>query len=805
MRLIACHVDNFGKLSNVNINFNEGINIKNEPNGWGKSTLAAFLKAMLYGFDNKKEPGAFEKERKIYQPWQGGTYGGELDFEIDHKKYRISRTFGSTEKTDEFHLYNLDTNLECDDYSSNIGEEIFDIDRASFKRSIFIAQNDCASGTSDSINAKLGNLAENTNDINNFESALEVIKDMMNKLSPNRITGSIKKRRNTITQLEHEIKGYDAAELAVADISSKLEEKRNQKVELQNIRQDYARALKVASEDSRRLELKKNYEALCSDVEESEKQYEEIRRQLPSEIPSEEVLDEYMGKARKLEECIIISNNLELSDSQKEKFEELQMRLGENGPSDAQIDDMLFKANNTAKVKGEHAQLEMKLSQMESVAMLTDVDGELSTKPKKSSLIPGGIAMMIIGIISGLLAFTFSLETKQSATELIMLVVGGMGIFLAIAGIVCIVIGYQRNGKAARELLRKLEEREQQKRAKEEPILELKEQLETIESGISMLDDELKRFLKKYKIEYKEEHVQPLLYGLKSDAAEYRRLKEQLAKAKEADARCRALQDEIRKFGLGFGIRFDGEIISEINRIQAKNTEAKLSKKTVESAKEKKRLFEEQHEIKAILASAECPYTLEELNNMIREVDNRIEEVQESLEQYTRQLEDMQEQLDMRDEKEQVLRNCENLQVEEQHKFDILNLTSDFLQKSKEQFTARYMAPIADGFQKYYGILTGDESRNWMVDANISLKMKEQGEYRDVKWLSAGYRDLIGVCMRFALVDAMYPTEKPFLILDDPFVNLDDEKLSHGKQLLIALEKEYQAIYFTCHESREYQ
>ena len=77
----------------------------------------------------------------------------------------------------------------------------------------------------------------------------------------------------------------------------------------------------------------------------------------------------------------------------------------------------------------------------------------------------------------------------------------------------------------------------------------------------------LQIFLKKYKIEYKEEHVQPLLYGLKSDAAEYRRLKEQLAKAKEADARCRELQDEIRKFGLGFGIRFDGEIISELNRI----------------------------------------------------------------------------------------------------------------------------------------------------------------------------------------------------------------------------------------------
>lgn len=54
MRLIACHIDNFGKLSNLNINFNDGINIINQPNGWGKSTLAAFLKAMLYGFDPKK-------------------------------------------------------------------------------------------------------------------------------------------------------------------------------------------------------------------------------------------------------------------------------------------------------------------------------------------------------------------------------------------------------------------------------------------------------------------------------------------------------------------------------------------------------------------------------------------------------------------------------------------------------------------------------------------------------------------------------------------------------------------------------
>ena len=57
-------------------------------------------------------------------------------------------------------------------------------------------------------------------------------------------------------------------------------------------------------------------------------------------------------------------------------------------------------------------------------------------------------------------------------------------------------------------------------------------------------------------------------------------------------------------------------------------------------------------------------------------------------------------------------------------------------------------------------------------------------------------------CMRLALVDAMYPDEKPFLVLDDPFVNLDEEKVVHGNELLSKIAGEYQILYFTCHSSR---
>ena len=112
--------------------------------------------------------------------------------------------------------------------------------------------------SSDSISAKLGNMAENTNDINNFESATADIKDMMNKMSPNRITGSIKKRVNTLTALEQELKKYQAADEAAAQLSQKIDEKTAQKKELTGIRAEYGRALQVASEDSRKQALREN-------------------------------------------------------------------------------------------------------------------------------------------------------------------------------------------------------------------------------------------------------------------------------------------------------------------------------------------------------------------------------------------------------------------------------------------------------------------------------------------------------------------------------------------------------------------
>lgn len=94
MKLIRCHIENFGVLSDFDFVFDDGLTTICQGNGFGKSTFATFIKAMFYGFPRTGARNIVENERKRYDPWQGGKYGGYLEFEIQDTSYRVTRYFG---------------------------------------------------------------------------------------------------------------------------------------------------------------------------------------------------------------------------------------------------------------------------------------------------------------------------------------------------------------------------------------------------------------------------------------------------------------------------------------------------------------------------------------------------------------------------------------------------------------------------------------------------------------------------------------------------------------------------------------
>ncbi len=800
MRLLACQIENFGKLSNFSMNFSEGLTVINEENGWGKSTLATFLKVMFYGFDAKKDKEALDKERKLYQPWQGGTYGGSLDFEKDGKQYRILRTFAKTEKGDEFHLYDLATNLECEDYSANIGEELFDIDSASFKRSIYLVQSEVLTDTSDGIHAKLGNLVENTNDMNSYEAAMERLKNLSNALTPSRATGSLKKRKGQIVELKQELIRTEVADESVSTLKHKMQELTELKQTQEETKRSLLNRVKAVSEADSKKEKQKHYQFLVNEANRKRGHLKEWKANFPGTIPEEEALRDCLEKARSLSEYETSMQNFSLTEEEKTLLGQAPLLEGEhNFHYVIQLSEELKELRNQISQKEQQKELLTTIAKQGESTQISHYEELAEKKITKTA----GIVMSVGG---GILLICGVLLALMRAEAL------PIGLGLLGVGILGVIIGAGKliaaDKKARRlEALKKARELEEvHQKEKWEPVHQMADSIAKTREEYERKQKEIESFLRRFQMEGAPEQYTAMLYELKNKAAQVKRLQEKSAKQIEARERFSELQEEIVQYLASCEIHAQENLISQLSVLRTQVSEYKNAVRDYEQALERVNAFEATNEMAHIYENMdenlEDEVSIEELNQQIRQADEAIEESRGYMEAVRIQLESLQAQLDELDEKKALLAELEAQQEEEAHQFTVVSEAQKYLQGAREQLTARYMAPISKGFEKYFQMLTSCMDKDWMVDANMELKMKERGEYRDARWFSEGYQDLIGICMRLALVDAMYEGEKPFLLLDDPFVNLDENKVKNGNQMLCALAKEYQTIYFTCHSSR---
>jgi uncharacterized protein YhaN len=80
---------------------------------------------------------------------------------------------------------------------------------------------------------------------------------------------------------------------------------------------------------------------------------------------------------------------------------------------------------------------------------------------------------------------------------------------------------------------------------------------------------------------------------------------------------------------------------------------------------------------------------------------------------------------------------------------------------------------------------------------DIRLHAPERGDWVDVTSLSQGTLDLVYLVARIGLVRLVTGDRRPPLILDDPFVTLDDARASRALELLRDVASDFQVIYLT--------
>lgn len=144
-----------------------------------------------------------------------------------------------------------------------------------------------------------------------------------------------------------------------------------------------------------------------------------------------------------------------------------------------------------------------------------------------------------------------------------------------------------------------------------------------------------------------------------------------------------------------------------------------------------------------------------------------------------------------------------NQQISEyQEHYRILSLTRKYLTKARQDFADSYLRSIEKNFRRYADILQKDLLQNASINSDFHVIVSDGGILRETNWYSQGTRDLIDLCSRLAIIEDLFPDEAPFLVLDDPFVNLDEQSLHCLTDILHDIAGKWQILYFTCHSSR---
>ncbi|MBO5888597.1 MAG: AAA family ATPase, partial [Clostridia bacterium] len=162
MKLLKLYIENFGKISKTEYDFNSDLTAFCYENGYGKTTLATFIKVMFYGLPKVTKNTKFN-DREHYYPFDGGKFGGNITFEKDGKIYKIVRFFDKTSETkDEITLYENDNLVNA--IPENIGKWVFGVDEASYSRTLYFSEASSINETSSDITFKLTGVVDSSDD-----------------------------------------------------------------------------------------------------------------------------------------------------------------------------------------------------------------------------------------------------------------------------------------------------------------------------------------------------------------------------------------------------------------------------------------------------------------------------------------------------------------------------------------------------------------------------------------------------------------------------------------------------------------
>ena len=747
MKLLALHVANFGKLHEIDESFDQGLNVRLHPNGYGKSTLAVFIKAMLYGLPASTKRSLLENERKRYTPWQGGVFGGSLDIEVDGEEYRIERTFGDVAAADTLSVISLRTGREAEsDWTLAPGEGLFGVDAAAYERTTYLSQrpDEYTKDGMQSIHTKLNRLVDATDDLANFDTAMEALEKRRLYYRHRRGEGgAIFAAEQQLAAHDRTIEAAAVQKEALAASRERSEQALLKKQALtQRAEQLHAKEQHLARTGERRA-VAERLRALESEVSGLGEALAHMRAELGGHVPTEEqlwTLEQLQAKHRQASAALA---HADLGAGDAAELNLLSSRFPYGIPSDDQAMTLRAAAEQ--------------LTRAASAAEQQHIDAR-APKPR---------AALLLGVL-GLLALIGALLSPYALIAAAALLIGCA---VSVLRFVRVKRLYDDMIRAEQHLLQcwtAITPVEPPSRnvalQKTESLLRHSERLAALHQHKEQLSAATQQHRATLVQAEKEMHdVISLFPAAPEDPAKaWHYLVEMRTRLLDGEQRYEQKKQELT----ALRTQYSEQLCTQDADDASDPTDA--------AALERERL--------------EIASSLAECEEILAREEQRIEQLGTQLEELSLVEAD---------------RAALAAQLEEQRTaLSVIDWTQKYLTLSREQLSGRYLATMRERFAYYVNLLTGEDAPVFTMDGEFRVKLRAAGASRSTDSFSTGERDLIALCERLSLLDAMFEGERPFLILDDPFTNLDDDTVARASRLLREIAERYQLLYLTCAESR---
>ncbi len=281
MRLISCYIEGFGKYQDARFDFSNGLTAYHLENGEGKTTLAAFLRAMLYGMPTDR--GDAYGVRSRYYPFQGGSYGGQLQIEWQGKRYTIARAFDKKSAAKDALRVLDERGQPCSALGEIPGETLFGLKEEAFIRTSYITWQQVDIDLGNGIGERLGGMAANASTVT-LEKALDALEKHQKTYHSGRrkgevFTGRIPDAEEKIEEIKREIYRAESAEQTLATVRKDLQESSAMEGAIS------AEIEKMQEAGMRRTRWE-SYRSLLSIAEEEEKKARALAEKYPLGFPT---------------------------------------------------------------------------------------------------------------------------------------------------------------------------------------------------------------------------------------------------------------------------------------------------------------------------------------------------------------------------------------------------------------------------------------------------------------------------------------------------------------------------------------